>query len=214
MPPAWSYTRLKKLPEVVKLNVKGQIIESELSTLKKIKGSILDDVFSGRILTAVDAQNQPCIDSNPQAFADMIEFLKQHRAWLPSKKGSKVRRDLAETEIRRWKVDKGLASPSVLTTQIAQNLQKIYNSMPDLSECENQQNVTRWMELGPVKLSWIAQYATQPIDLDDDRHILMVRDEDGTKCWTVENKNDNLISSFENSSLFRSIDRAGNICEG
>lgn len=63
----------------------------------------------------------------------MLEFLKQHRTWLPSNKGSKIRRDLAETEIRKWQVDKGLASPSVLTTKVAQEMQKIFDSDPDLS---------------------------------------------------------------------------------
>lgn len=144
----------------------------------------------------------------------MLDFLKNNRAWLPSKKGPKVRRDLAETEIRRWQVDKGLASPSVLTTQIAYKLQNIYNTMPDLSECESQNNSSKWIKLGPIRLSWIAQYATRPIDLDDDKHILVVREEDGTKCWSIENKQGGSISSFEESSLIRSIDKRGNICEG
>lgn len=57
--------RLKKLPDFVKVNVKGTVIETELLTLKKIKGSVLHDMFTGKIMTAVDNQNLPCIDSNP-----------------------------------------------------------------------------------------------------------------------------------------------------
>ena len=70
------------------------------------------------------------IDSDVEAVKDMLEYLRQHRTWLPSKKGPKIRRDQAETEIRKWGVDKGLARPSVLTTKLAQDFQKILNSEP------------------------------------------------------------------------------------
>lgn len=63
--PVLKYKRLTNLPFSVKMNVKSQIIETELSTLKKIKGSILDNVFSGKTMVAVDEQNYACIDSEP-----------------------------------------------------------------------------------------------------------------------------------------------------
>ena len=76
-------------------------------------------MFSGKIYAKIDYLKRPIIDSDIEAFKDMLEYIRLHRTWLPSKKGPKIKRDLAETEIRKWGVDKGLAQPSVLTTNIA-----------------------------------------------------------------------------------------------
>ena len=80
-----------------------------MKILQRIKGSVLDDVFSGKIFAKVDQHHRPMIDCDQNVFKDMLEYLRLHRTWLPSKKGPKIRRDLVETEIRKWGVDKGLS---------------------------------------------------------------------------------------------------------
>ena len=105
------------MPDLVTMNVRGKLIETKLEVLSRIKDSVLADVFTGKVYQAVDEKGLPLIDSHPEAFEDMLRFVKEHRAWLPSaKKGTKIKRDLCETEIRKWRVDVGLAKPSVLMT--------------------------------------------------------------------------------------------------
>lgn len=66
------YKRLRNLPELVQLNVGGQIVETYLETLTKIEGSLLADTFSGQAFTAVDVADRPIIDSRPDVFNDML----------------------------------------------------------------------------------------------------------------------------------------------
>lgn len=173
--PPLKYTKLMNLPETIDLNVQGKIVSTKLDILTKIKGSVLRDVFTGQVQTAVDQKGRPVIDSKPETFEDMLRFVKEHRAWLPSaKKGTKVKRDLAETEIRKWRVDVGMARPSIFTTQVAKDLQKVLNTEPDMSKCDCQGALEKWKERGPIKLSWIAQYSNEPINLDDEKHMLEI----------------------------------------
>lgn len=151
------FRKLNNLPENLTLNVRGKFIETKLEILNRIQGSVLADIFTGKVYSAVDDKGLPVIDSQPEPFEDMLRFLKEHRTWLPSaKKGTKIKRDLAETEIRKWRVDVGLAKPSVLMTQVARDLQKVYNTEPDFSFCDSKGAMEKWRQYGPVKLSWIA----------------------------------------------------------
>lgn len=87
----------------------------------------------------------------------MLAYLKKDRAWLPSiKKGSKVKRDLVETEIRKWRVDIGLAKPSTLTTKVAREFQEVLNTEPNGMYCSDRRAIEMWRARGPIKLSWIA----------------------------------------------------------
>ena len=47
----------------MRLNVRGKIIETKLELLNKIQGSVLADIFSGKVYTAVDGMGMPLIDS-------------------------------------------------------------------------------------------------------------------------------------------------------
>ena len=74
-------------------------------------------------------------------------------------------------EIRRWGLDKGLASPAALTTNIAASFQQVLDTEPDASNCKNKQEfLDNWRQLGPIKLSQVAVNCQVPIDLDDDEH--------------------------------------------
>mgnify|MGYP007125259640 CR=1 FL=1 len=65
------------------------------------------------------------ISTEPEVFKAALKYVESDRTWLPSaKKGSKVHRDLVETEIRKWRLDKGLANPAVLLTRIAKEYQE------------------------------------------------------------------------------------------
>jgi hypothetical protein len=141
----------------------------------------------------------------------MLRFLKEHRAWLPSaKKGTRIKRDLTETEIRKWRVDVGLSKPSVLMTQVAKDLQKVYNQEPDMNFCDSQGALEKWREFGPVRLSWIAQHARVPIDLDDEKHELKVFDDPEAREQLVINKD----GSLPPVCLARHLSQEGNLIEG
>lgn len=74
---------LENLPANVSLNVSGELISTELQTLKSVEGSILADVFSGMLPAAVDAADRPIIDAQPSVFKNMLKYLQEHRMWLP-----------------------------------------------------------------------------------------------------------------------------------
>ena len=103
----------------VQLNVGGKVVETELSTLTRIEGSLLADIFRGQAFAPVDEFGRPVIDTRPDVFQDMLQYIRKDRAWLPSASRGKIFRSLVEAEIRKWRVDIGLASPSVLTTKAA-----------------------------------------------------------------------------------------------
>lgn len=128
------YKKLTHLPAELELNVGGEIFCTKLATLKRIPGSILDDVVSGRAQTAVDDDGRIMIRTEPEVFKAALKYVESDRTWLPSaKKGSKVHRDLVETEIRKWRLDKGLANPAVLLTRIAKEYQeRVLNQEPSL----------------------------------------------------------------------------------
>ena len=73
-----------------------------------------------------------------------------------------------ENEIRKWRVDVGLARPSVLTTKAAQDLQRLLSTEPDTSHCVDKKALKKWRELGPIRLSEIAMHSLVPLDLDDE----------------------------------------------
>ena len=140
---------------MVKLSVGGQLLEIELKLLTKISGSILKDLFTGKIVAAVDDEGQIVIDSEPEHFKEMLKYLREDRTWLPPAE-DEVMRDLVETEIRKWRVDVGLARPSVLTTKVAKEFQAILNSKPDMNFCRDKSSLITWNEVGPISLSWLA----------------------------------------------------------
>ena len=48
----------------IDLNVRGEIIKTSLTTLKKIKGSRLEKTFSGAFNYGYDSKGRPFIDSD------------------------------------------------------------------------------------------------------------------------------------------------------
>ena len=85
----------------------------------------------------------------------MLKYLQEDRTWLPPAE-DEVMRDLVETEIRKWRVDVGLARPSVLTTKVAKEFQAILDSEPDMSFCRDKSSLITWKEIRPISLSWLA----------------------------------------------------------
>lgn len=69
------HKRLVDLPEQIKLNVSGNIIETKLQVLRKIDRSILADIFNGKTYTSVDEKGNPIIDSDPEAFSHMLKYI-------------------------------------------------------------------------------------------------------------------------------------------
>ena len=146
------HKRLKDLPENVHINVNGSIIETKLKVLRKFDKSILADIFSGRTYTSVDENGYAIIDSDPESFQNMLKYIEEDRAWLPPN-DQHAKRELVETEIRKWQVDCGLAKPSTLLTKAAIDFQTVLNNEPDVSLCDTKDALQAWQKLGPMKLS-------------------------------------------------------------
>lgn len=168
-----TYKRMEiKIPAEVELNVSDEIVRTKLSTLKKITGSIVDEIVSGKHFTAVDDAGRIAIAADPEVFKAALKYVESDRTWLPSaKKGSKVHRDLVETEIRKWRLDKGLARPSVLQTDIAKEFQdKVLNQEPPLQPGADNRALKFWRERGPYKLSDMCLHAMVPIDFENGKY--------------------------------------------
>lgn len=175
------------MPEKVELNLSGEIIKTKLSTLKKIPGSILDDVASGRSFTAVDDDGRIEIATDSEVFQAALKYVESDRTWLPSaKKGSKIQRDLVETEIRKWRLDKGLAKPAVLLTKVAKDFQeKVLNVEPQLPPGVDNRALMLWRKRGPAKLSDICMHAMVPINFEDGKYTIHCSKAGGMWCQSI-----------------------------
>lgn len=142
-------------PETVALNLKGSIFYASLAALKSIKGSVLKAMFTGKKAFDCDENGRPIIDCDLDVFKHVHTYLVKDRTELP--RNAKLRFKV-ESFIKDYGLDKGLASPGVLTTKVAKEIQKLYDAEPDMSHCEEADRgaLVAWKKLGPVKLSWIA----------------------------------------------------------
>lgn len=60
--------KIKTTKEQVELNVGGQIVETKLSVLSKIRGSILADSVNGEVFAPVDEKGRMLIAADPDVF--------------------------------------------------------------------------------------------------------------------------------------------------
>ena len=107
-------------------------------------------------------------------------------------------------------MDKGLVRPCVLTTQVARELQRIYNSPPDVSHCDSKATLARWKQFGPIQLSWLATHAKHPIDLNDREHVLVKVSKPHAQGWEIKNRD----GSYPPVWYARFVGKNGGIHEG
>ena len=107
------------------------MIQTSLNTLTKIRESRLEQVFSGKIAHGVDKEGNIFIDVDPNAFRSMLNYVSSDRAWLPADADA---RKLAENEIKRWGLEKGLDEPSSNCEGGAEESQQFLDCEIDLSD--------------------------------------------------------------------------------
>lgn len=197
-------------PDAIELSCRGVVIATSLKILKKIRGSKLEQIFSGKVAHGYDKYGRTFLDIDPAVFHHVLNYLSHDRTLLPPAEDSMMRK-LVETEIEVLGLDKGLASPATLTTNVAKELQAIYNTKPCSSRWNILPALQIWNKKGPVKLSWIAENASVPIDLDDSKHKLHNYTTKEGSHWVIVNKKD---GSEPKDHLYRSITADGTIEEG
>ena len=121
-------------------------------------------MFSGKVHLSYSKDNKIFLDYNRQDVNDILDYCKSDRTWLPKK-----RRAQAEANIKRLGLDKGLATPSTLMTDLAKEWQKILDTEPNVDHCDSKVGLEIWKKHGPFKLSWLALNSTEPVDLDDEK---------------------------------------------
>ena len=150
----------------VQLNVRGEMIKTELTTLTKVKGSTLAAMFSKKIQHEKDKAGSIRLDEDPVAFKHMVKYLESNRNELPSP--DDPIRSATEEMIRDFGVDKGLARPDTLTTKVGQEFQKILYTAPEFGKIKNKKALDKWRALQPINLSELSLMSGIAIDLDDE----------------------------------------------
>ena len=116
--------------------MRGDIIATELETLKKIRGSKLEWMFSGKFVLEKDLDGAIKLDFDPDIFKHVINYLESDRTKLPPNTNPVLRKKVMD-DIKESGLDKGLAKSDSLTTQSAVDFQKVLNCKPDLSHCKS-----------------------------------------------------------------------------
>lgn len=103
--------------ETVALNLSGQIHRYIKSDLTSIDGSKLERIVAGT--EAVDEDGNPYIECDATDFKHVHTYLVHDRTVLPEDPGIRVN---VEQLIVNFGLDKGLARPGTLTSNIAKQL--------------------------------------------------------------------------------------------
>ena len=131
------FTEVFSPKDTVDVNCRGEVITTSLKTLKKVRGSKLEQIFAGQVAHGYDKDGRPFLDCDAKVFTKLLDYLSHDRTKLPSD-------EAALSEIRRLELDKGLATPGALTTQIAKQFQAILDSKPPMVHCEKKTAIKAW----------------------------------------------------------------------
>jgi hypothetical protein len=159
---------MESTSDIIELSCRGEPLIASLKTLKKIRGSRLEQMLSGKVELSYNKEGKIFLDYDRQEVIDILNYCKSDRTWLPDA-ANKTRRAQAEANIKRLGLDKGLTTPSTLMTNLAKEYQKVLDTEPNFEHFDSKAGLELWKKHGPVKLSWLALYSTVPVDLDDEK---------------------------------------------
>ena len=105
-------------------------------------------MFSGKVDLSYSKDNKIFLDYDRQEVNDILDYCKSDRTWLPDV-ADKTRRAKAEANIIRLGLDKGLATPSTLMTDLAKEWQKMLDTEPNVDYCDSKVGLEVWKKRGP-----------------------------------------------------------------
>ena len=94
--------------------MRGDIISTELDTLKKIRGSKLEWMFSGKFVLEKDLEGAIKLDFDPTVFKNVLRYVESDRTVLPPLTNPTLRKKVVD-EIKESGLDKGLSRSESLT---------------------------------------------------------------------------------------------------
>ena len=113
----------------VRLNVGGQSFVVGMDTLTSVDGSLLQDFFTENF-----KNEKIFIDREPEAFREMLKYLRSDRKYVPKNLAPDVQSQF-EMEIKHWKVDNGLKQFDQLTyTKLQWRIMNMLKSTPKIDE--------------------------------------------------------------------------------
>ena len=102
----------------IEISCRGEVVVTSLALLKKIPGSVLEQMLSGKLVHGYDKEGRPFFNIDKAIFHHIIDYLRNDRTCLPPAEDHTVRK-LVETEIIILGLEKGLAAPDSLMTCLA-----------------------------------------------------------------------------------------------
>ena len=107
------------------------------------------------------------IDRDPELFEHVLKFLRSDRTYLPRDVSQDVK-NLIETELRYWKLDKGLIKMYNYATESAQILNNILEAVPEIDSSKNQKSLEKWKSLEPISIEDIHRDSDFKVFIDDE----------------------------------------------
>ena len=100
-----------------------------MDTLTSVDGSLLQDFFTENF-----KNEKIFIDREPEAFREMLKYLRSDRKYVPKNLAPDVQSQF-EMEIKHWKVDNGLKQFDQLTyTKLQWRIMNMLKSTPKIDE--------------------------------------------------------------------------------
>lgn len=104
--------------DTIEISCRGEVITTSMALLKKIRGSQLEQMMSGKVAHGYDKAGRPFFNIEKAVFQHIIDYLRSDRQRLPPAQDATLLRSV-EADIVILSLEKGLATPHTLTTKLA-----------------------------------------------------------------------------------------------
>lgn len=125
------FARLNSNTDVLDLIVGGQKFTVGRNLLTQIKGSKMSELFNNMHHLKMVEGNQIFLDRDPEAFNNVLRYLRTNRKFLPSDSDQNLRK-LVELEIKYWEVNKGLSN-SLIESDLQRKIEELLVSVPNVN---------------------------------------------------------------------------------
>jgi hypothetical protein len=125
------FARLNNNTDVLHLIVGGQNFTVGRNLLTQVKGSKMADLFSSMQQLKMVEGNQIFLDRDPEAFNNVLRYLRTNRKFLPADSDQNLRK-LVELEIKYWEVNKGLSN-SLIESDLQRKIEELLQSVPNVN---------------------------------------------------------------------------------
>ena len=194
------FARLNSNTDVLDLIVGGQKFTVGRNLLVSIKGSKMSELFNNMHHLKMVEGDQIFLDRDPEAFNNVLRYLRTNRKFLPSDTDQNLRK-LVELEIKYWEVNKGLSN-SLIESDLQRKIEELLNSVPNVNPQKQQKSLQNWKKLGPLSIQDYLDNIEEPLDFNGtDFEFKQVINEKGSK-WLGQFRKGTDISHGINRMVF------------